>query len=67
MAKTSYGAGTILVDARGPRPFIAYAPVQTDKTKESVAEIAKELKGIGADKPVTAEELQVEAEHLQGG
>ena len=35
-----------------------YAPVQTDKTKESVAEIAKELKGIRGDKPVTADELQ---------
>ena len=60
----SYGAGTIFVDARGPRPFIAYAPVQTDKTKESVAEIAKELKGVGADKPVTAEELQTAKDGL---
>ncbi len=60
----SYGAGTIFFDARGPRPFIAYAPVQTDKTKESVAEIAKELKGIGADKPVTAEELQTAKDGL---
>jgi zinc protease len=60
----SYGAGTIFFDARGPRPFIAYAPVQTDKTKESVAEIAKELKGIGADRPVTAEELQTAKDGL---
>ena len=54
----SYGAGSVFFDARGPRPFIVYAPVQTDKTKESVAEIAKELKGIRSDKPVTADELQ---------
>jgi zinc protease len=54
----SYGAGTVFFDARGPRPFIAYAPVQTDKTKESVAELLKEIKGIRGDRPVTAEELQ---------
>jgi zinc protease len=60
----SYGAGTIFFDARGPRPFIAYAPVQTDKTKESVAEIAKELRGVGTDRPVTAEELQTAKDGL---
>ncbi|MBI4328226.1 MAG: insulinase family protein [Chloroflexi bacterium] len=53
----SYGAGTILVGARGQRPFLAYAPVQTDKTKESMIEIAKELRGILGEKPVTADEL----------
>jgi zinc protease len=60
----SYGAGSIFFDAKGPRPFIVYAPVQTDKTKESVAEIAKELKGIRADRPVTADELQVAKDGL---
>ena len=54
----SYGAGTFFFDARGQRPFIAYAPVQTDKTKESLQELAKELKGIRGEKPVTADELQ---------
>ena len=54
----SYGARTILLDAEGPRPFVAIAPVQSDKTKESVAEVLAELRGIGADRPVTAEELQ---------
>ncbi|HEU4697826.1 MAG TPA: pitrilysin family protein [Gemmatimonadales bacterium] len=53
----SYGAFTILFDARGQRPFVVYAPVQTDKTKESIAEVVQELKGIVADRPVTAEEL----------
>ena len=28
----SYGAYTFLQDARGQRPFMVYAPVQTDKT-----------------------------------
>jgi zinc protease len=54
----SYGAGSLFFDARGPRPFIAYAPVQTDKTKESLQEVAKELKAIRGDRPVTAAELQ---------
>jgi zinc protease len=53
----SYGAFTILLDAAGQRPFIVYAPVQTDKTKESVQEVAKEVRGIVGQMPVTAEEL----------
>ncbi len=54
----SYGAGTIFWDARGPRPFLAYAPVQTDKTKESVQELLKEMRGIRDERPVTADELK---------
>ncbi|RPH35533.1 insulinase family protein, partial [bacterium] len=53
----SYGAGTFLWGARGERPFIAYAPVQTDKTKESMEEIGKELRGMLGEKPATAAEL----------
>ncbi len=53
----SYGAGSFLRDARGQRPFVVYAPVQTDKTKESILEIAKELQGILKDRPVDANEL----------
>jgi zinc protease len=53
----SYGAQTLLWDARGMRPFIVYAPVQTDKTKESIQEIQKELTGILGAIPVKAEEL----------
>ena len=52
----SYGAFTILFSARGQRPFIAYAPVQTDKTKESAVELGKELREILSTKPVTDEE-----------
>lgn len=46
-----------LPGARGQRPYFAMAPVQGDKTKEAVAEIAKELAGIVGDKPVSAAEL----------
>ena len=53
----AYGALTLLMSARGQRPFLAYAPVQTDKTKESLTEIDKELHGILADHPATDAEL----------
>ena len=46
-----------MLDARGQRPFLVYAPVQTDKTKESMAELSKELRGILGNRPATAEEL----------
>jgi zinc protease len=53
----SYGAHTMLWDARGPRPFLAYAPVQTDKTKESIQELLAEFRGIRGERPVTPDEL----------
>ncbi len=53
----SYGAQTLFWDARGQRPFIVYAPVQTDKTKEAIQEIQKEFAGILGAIPVTGEEL----------
>ena len=53
----AYGAGSLLWSARAQRPFIVWAPVQTDKTKESLVEVNKELRAILADRPVTAEEL----------
>jgi zinc protease len=54
----AYGALTLLMSARGQRPFLAYAPVQTDKTKESMTEIDKELRGILTDRPATDVELE---------
>jgi len=53
----SYGARSLLWDARGQRPFIVVAPVQTDKTSEAMQEIAKELQGILGGIPITNEEL----------
>jgi len=53
----SYGAYTFVPDARGQRPFIGYAPVQTDKTKESMVEVMKQIKGITGPIPVTPAEL----------
>ena len=53
----SYGARSILWPARGQRPFIALAPVQTDKTKESLEETNKEFHGILGARPITPDEL----------
>lgn len=53
----SYGVRSLLWDARGQRPFLAVAPVQTDKTKESLDEMNKQFRGILGDHPVTADEL----------
>jgi zinc protease len=53
----SYGTATRLTKARAQRPFRIIAPVQTDKTKESLVEVNKELRAILNDKPVGAEEL----------
>ena len=54
----AYGAYTFLQDARGQRPYLVYAPVQTDKTKESLAELVKELNAFKGARPATAEELK---------
>jgi zinc protease len=53
----SYGAFSFPIDARGPRMWMVMAPVQTDKTKESLAEAVKELQQAVADKPLTAAEI----------
>ena len=53
----AYGAGSLLWPARAQRPLIIFAPVQTDKTKESIVEVNKEIQGILKDRPVTKEEL----------
>jgi len=52
----SYGAQSALVDARGQRPFLVLAPVQSDKTKETMVEIKGELEGILGKKPITPDE-----------
>lgn len=59
----SYGSFSILLDAKGQRPFLVYAPVQTDKTKESMVEIQNELDGIIAANPITKEEFEKDKEN----
>ncbi|HEX5305899.1 MAG TPA: pitrilysin family protein [Dyella sp.] len=53
----AYGAYSFLQPAQGQRPFMLYAPVQTDKTAESVAEMLKEAKAVVGDKPLTTAEI----------
>jgi zinc protease len=52
----SYGARSMVLPTTAQRPFIAMAPVQTDKTKESLEEMRKEFQGVvGAHPPDEAE------------
>lgn len=53
----SYGVQSILLGADAQRPFIVVAPVQTDKTKESIIEVNKELHAFLTNRPVTSDEL----------
>jgi zinc protease len=52
----SYGATSILQTARGMRPYLVYAPVQTDRAADSLAELIRELEAINSTRPVTQEE-----------
>jgi predicted Zn-dependent peptidase len=53
----SYGAGGFVLGSKEERPFILYAPVQTDKTSESVTELRKEITDFITTRPATQEEL----------
>jgi zinc protease len=53
----SYGAFSFPVDARGQRLWMVMAPVQTDKTKESLSEVVKELRAAVSDRPLTTAEI----------
>jgi predicted Zn-dependent peptidase len=53
----AYGAYAFTQEALGQRPYLLYAPVQTDKTAESAAEILKEVRGVVGDKPLTDAEI----------
>jgi zinc protease len=56
----SYGVFSFLPAARGQRPYLSLSPVQTDKTKESLAELVKEYKEVGRQKPISEQELKDE-------
>jgi zinc protease len=53
----SYGARSVLLATTAQRPFIGFAPVQTDKTKESLEEMRKEFQGVVGARPPNQEEL----------
>ncbi len=60
----SYGAGSVIFNSKGDRMFFAYAPVQTDKTSESIREVATELQSIIKARPVTADEMSMSKNNL---
>ena len=53
----SYGTSGQLTGARGQRTFLVIAPVQTDKTKESIVEVRKEISDVAGNRPVSGEEF----------
>ena len=54
----SYGTSGQVAGARGQRPFMVVAPVQTDKTKESMIEVLDEIRDVAGARPVSGEEFQ---------
>lgn len=60
----TYGAYLFPVSARGQGMTIGFAQVRTDVTKESIAELMKELRDIRSKRPVTAEEMQASVDNL---
>lgn len=53
----AYGAYTLIYPARGQRPWMIYAPVQTDRTVDSMQELMLEMNGYLDDRPATEDEL----------
>jgi zinc protease len=53
----SYGVRTRLSDAKGQRAMLVTAPVQTDKTSESITEIVNEYAAYLGSAPTTQDEL----------
>jgi zinc protease len=53
----SYGARSEVRDTRGRRALVATAPVQTDKTAESLAEMSKEMRRMAGAEPPSETEI----------
>jgi zinc protease len=54
----SYGVFSFIPSALGQCPYVSVSPVQTDKTKESLQELAKQYAGIASVSPITDQELK---------
>jgi zinc protease len=52
----SYGTSGQLTSPRGQRALMVTAPVQTDKTRESMLEVAREIRGVAGERPLAGEE-----------
>ncbi|MBZ0254780.1 insulinase family protein, partial [bacterium] len=55
----SYGVSLRIPGAEGQRPLYVQAPVQTDKTKEAMVEIQKEIQAVITNRPPTEDEIDV--------
>jgi zinc protease len=53
----SYGSWGGVSAARGPRAFSVVAPVQTDRTRDAMIEVRKEIEGLAGARPVAGDEL----------
>ena len=53
----SYGSRSLILGAKNQRPFMVYALVQTDKTKESFLEVKKEVNEYVSTRLATEDEL----------
>ncbi len=53
----SYGVRSMLVDTMSQRPLIVYAPVQTDRTADSLAELDREFRELLDQRPVDEDEV----------
>ncbi len=53
----AYGAFSFSQNALGQRPFLLYAPVQADKTADSMKEMLSEAQALVGTKPLTAAEI----------
>ena len=64
----AYGSYSFVSDAQGQRPWIAFAPVQIDKTVESLAELKREITEYATGtRPATAEEVaKIQATNIRG-
>jgi len=54
----TYGARSSLPEARGERPWLLTAPVQTDKTAEAALEIQREIREYVGNRPATSAEIE---------
>jgi zinc protease len=54
----SYGASSIMPDALGQRPWLLWAPVQTDRTVEAIAEVRREIAEFVGSRPATSDEIE---------
>ncbi|WP_226702627.1 M16 family metallopeptidase [Microbulbifer elongatus] len=54
----SYGARAVSMDSEAQRPYIVFAPVQTDKTAPAMRELLKEFNEYLGKRPIKDSELQ---------